>query len=86
VAAGVEHGKGAAPLVDHARQHALPLTALHLVAKLAHVAGPVVRWRAAGNETELEVFPESVHGFTVFPTAMARAANERITTWVAAHA
>ena len=43
-----------------------------------------LRWRAAGNEAELAVYPESVHGFTVFPTAMARAANERIQRWVAA--
>jgi len=42
-----------------------------------------LRWRAAGNEAELAIYPESVHGFTVFPTAMARAANERIHTWVA---
>jgi acetyl esterase/lipase len=45
-----------------------------------------LRWRAAGNEAELAVYPDSVHGFTVFPTAMARAANERITRFVAAHA
>ena len=43
-----------------------------------------LRWRAAGNEAELAVYPESVHGFTVFPTAMARAAHERIHGWVAA--
>jgi acetyl esterase/lipase len=45
-----------------------------------------MRWRAAGNEAELAVYPESVHGFTVFPTAMARAANARIEAWVAARA
>jgi acetyl esterase/lipase len=45
-----------------------------------------LRWRAAGNEAELAVYPESVHGFTVFPTAMARAANAQINAWVAAHA
>ena len=45
-----------------------------------------MRWRAAGNEAELAVYPESVHGFTVFPTAMARAANERIEAFVASHA
>ena len=43
-----------------------------------------LRWRAAGNQAELAVYPESVHGFTVFPTAMARAANTRIQAWVAA--
>ena len=45
-----------------------------------------LRWRAAGNEAELAVYPESVHGFTVFPTTLARAANERIQRWVAAQA
>jgi acetyl esterase/lipase len=43
-----------------------------------------LRWRAAGNEAELAVYPESVHGFTVFPTAMARAAHARIHAWLAA--
>jgi acetyl esterase/lipase len=43
-----------------------------------------MRWRAAGNEAELAVYPDSVHGFTMFPTAMARAANQRIHTWLAA--
>jgi acetyl esterase len=34
------------------------------------------RWGAAGNDAELEVWPESVHGFNLFPLALARAANE----------
>jgi acetyl esterase len=34
------------------------------------------RWQAAGNEAELRVWPESVHGFNIFPLALARAANE----------
>jgi acetyl esterase len=34
------------------------------------------RWQAAGNEAELRVWPESVHGFNLFPLALARAANE----------
>ncbi len=45
-----------------------------------------MRWRAAGNEAELAVYPDSVHGFTAFPTALARAANARINAWVAARA
>ncbi len=45
-----------------------------------------MRWRAAGNDAELAIYPESVHGFTAFPTAMARAANARIEAWVAARA
>ncbi|MFC2027636.1 alpha/beta hydrolase [Chloroflexota bacterium] len=36
------------------------------------------RWEIAGNQTELAVYPESPHGFPMFPTAMARAANHRI--------
>jgi acetyl esterase len=34
------------------------------------------RWRAAGNEAELDIWPESAHGFTAFPLALACAANE----------
>ena len=41
------------------------------------------RWRAAGNATELAVYPESVHGFTTFPTEMASQAKARMAGWVA---
>jgi acetyl esterase len=41
------------------------------------------RWRAAGNASELAIYPECVHGFTAFPLAMARAANARIYEWLA---
>jgi acetyl esterase len=34
------------------------------------------RWRAAGNEAELLVFPESIHGFHAFPTGIAQMAIE----------
>ncbi|HZP30889.1 MAG TPA: alpha/beta hydrolase [Acidimicrobiia bacterium] len=40
------------------------------------------RWEAAGNDAELIVCPESPHGFTMFPTAMARAVNDRIHDFV----
>lgn len=40
------------------------------------------RWRAAGNETELAVYPASPHGFTSFPTAMGRAARARISAFL----
>jgi acetyl esterase/lipase len=40
------------------------------------------RWELAGNEAELAVYPESPHGFTMFPTAIARAANTRIKDFV----
>jgi acetyl esterase/lipase len=41
------------------------------------------RWRAAGNESDLAIYPECIHGFTAFPIAMARAANARIYDWLA---
>jgi acetyl esterase/lipase len=31
-----------------------------------------MRWSAAGNDTTLSVYPESIHGFTALPTGMAR--------------
>jgi acetyl esterase len=34
------------------------------------------RYRAAGNETELRIYPEGVHAFNYFPLALARACNE----------
>jgi acetyl esterase len=34
------------------------------------------RWEAAGNETELLVYEEGVHGFNAFPITLARLANE----------
>jgi acetyl esterase/lipase len=36
------------------------------------------RWEAAGNETTLDVYPESLHGFDTFPTKMAEAARHRM--------
>jgi acetyl esterase/lipase len=40
------------------------------------------RWVAAGNEAELAVYPGGVHGFNLFPTALARRANERIDAFI----
>lgn len=34
------------------------------------------RWRAAGNQAELQVYPESIHGFHAFPTGIAQRAIE----------
>lgn len=34
------------------------------------------RWQSAGNRAELRVWPESLHGFTAFPIALARAASD----------
>ena len=36
------------------------------------------RWIAAGNEAELAVYPGGVHGFNMFPYALAAEANARI--------
>jgi acetyl esterase/lipase len=40
------------------------------------------RWRAAGSEAELAVYPESIHGFAAFPTEMARAARTRMAEFI----
>ena len=42
------------------------------------------RWAAAGNDTELAVYPDSPHGFVMFPTGMAAAANRRMADWARA--
>jgi acetyl esterase len=36
------------------------------------------RWAAYGNESELAVYPDCVHGFNGFPMELAKRANERI--------
>jgi len=36
------------------------------------------RWRMAGARTELRVWPEAVHSFTAFPTALAVAAEAEV--------
>ena len=41
------------------------------------------RLSAAGNEVDLRVFPESPHGFTSSPTAMAAAALNGVQSWLA---
>jgi acetyl esterase/lipase len=41
------------------------------------------RLSAAGNEVDLRVFPESMHGFTSHPTPMAMAALGGVETWLA---
>ncbi len=41
------------------------------------------RLSAAGGEVDIRVYPESPHGFTLHPTAMARAALDDIASWLA---
>jgi acetyl esterase/lipase len=41
------------------------------------------RISAAGNEIDLQVYPESHHGFTSFPTKMAATALNGIESWLA---
>lgn len=36
------------------------------------------RWQAYGNDAELAVYPDCIHGFNMFPNEMAKRANERI--------
>jgi acetyl esterase len=43
------------------------------------------RWRAAGGDAEVAIYPEGVHGFAAFPTEMARIARARMATFIAAH-
>jgi acetyl esterase len=40
------------------------------------------RWAAAGNTTELAVYPDCAHGFTAFPTELAKRATTRIETFL----
>ena len=40
------------------------------------------RLSAAGNEVAVRVYPESTHGFTSFPTAMASAALSGANSWM----
>ncbi|MBY0280114.1 alpha/beta hydrolase [Candidatus Binatia bacterium] len=42
------------------------------------------RWLAAGNASQLAVFPGGIHAFNAFPTALGRAANELQMSFLAA--
>jgi acetyl esterase/lipase len=41
------------------------------------------RWEAYGNEAELAVYPDCVHGFTFLPIELAKCARERIEGFLA---
>jgi acetyl esterase/lipase len=40
------------------------------------------RWRNAGNRTFLAVYPECPHALNLFPTKIAKVANERMYQWI----
>lgn len=42
------------------------------------------RWTAAGNNARLDVYPESLHGFDMFPTTMAAEARRRMDAFLTA--
>lgn len=44
------------------------------------------RWRAAGNEAEVVVYPDAPHGFIAFPCAIGRMGLERHVAFIAKHA
>lgn len=44
-----------------------------------------MRWQAAGNESELAVFPGGVHGFKFMEGELARSANERLVHFLRMH-
>jgi acetyl esterase/lipase len=41
------------------------------------------RWEAAGNLTELALYPDAPHGFVWLDVAMAHAAQHRVHRWIA---
>lgn len=43
------------------------------------------RWVAAGNEAQLAIYPGGAHGFTTFPSALAREANTLIDKFMVRH-
>ena len=42
------------------------------------------RWSAAGNECELDVYPDAPHGFDAFPMRMADVARDRTLRYLGA--
>jgi acetyl esterase len=65
----------------YADLHGLP-PALFTVGSADHLLDDslfmAARWEAYGNESELAVYPDCIHGFPAFPTELSKRANERI--------
>jgi len=65
----------------YADLHGLP-PALFTVGSADHLLDDslfmAARWAAYGNESELAVYPDGIHGFNGFPMELAKRANERI--------
>jgi acetyl esterase/lipase len=65
----------------YAHLHDMP-PALFTVGSADHLLDDTLfmarRWEAYGNEAELAVYPDCIHGFTGFPTELANRANERV--------
>jgi acetyl esterase/lipase len=65
----------------YAHLHEMP-PALFTVGSADHLLDDTLfmaaRWAAYGNEAELAVYPDCVHGFSGFPMELAKRANERI--------
>lgn len=40
------------------------------------------RWRAAGNQAELAIYPGGVHGFSAMPLTLGRRASERMRAYI----
>ena len=71
------------PLPLHAELHDLP-PALFTVGDLDPLLDDsqfmAARWQSAGNRAELRVWPESIHGFTAFPSRLPGLPTTRSTS------
>lgn len=65
----------------YAHLHDLP-PALFTVGSADHLLDDTLfmsaRWQAYGNDAEVAVYPDCIHGFNGFPMELAKRANERI--------
>jgi acetyl esterase/lipase len=73
------HDPAVSPL--YARLGGLP-PALFTVGSADHLLDDslfmAARWEAFGNQTDLAVYPDCIHGFNGFPMELATRANDRI--------